>query len=142
MHRRYSVRAMSLKNVELVRYLYESGLIDREPEELMKLATPEVEYVNPPYAVEPGVRRGPGPVALAMRKFSELWEESRHELRELYDCGEVVVAEVSWYIRSRGSETELVNQEAHTWTLHEGKIARFEWGQDLGHALEAAGFQD
>lgn len=132
-------RAMSDENVELVRHVYESGLIDRDPEELLKLATSDVEYVNPPYAVEPGVRRGPVAVAQAMRRFVEPWEESRHELRELYDCGDIVVAAVSWHIRSRGSEREFVNEEAHTWTLHEGRIARFEWGQDLGKALEVAG---
>jgi ketosteroid isomerase-like protein len=133
---------MSRQNVELVRYVYESGLMDRDPEELLKLATPEIEYVNPPYAVEPGVRRGLGPVTQAMRRFAEGWEESRHELRELYDCGDIVVAAVSWHIRPRGSEKELVNEEAHTWTLHEDRIARFEWGQDLGKALEAAGFPE
>ena len=130
---------MSEENVEIVRRIYESGLIDRGPEELLKLATPDVEYVNPPYAVEPGVRRGLVAVAQAMRRFAEPWEESRHELRELYDCGDVVVAAVRWHIRGRGSERELVNEEAHTWTLHEGRIACFEWGQDLSKALEAAG---
>jgi len=49
------------------------------------------------------------------------------------------VAAVSWHTRSRGAERELVNEEAHTWTLHEGRIARFEWGQDLGKALAVAG---
>ncbi|MGE5746115.1 MAG: nuclear transport factor 2 family protein [Solirubrobacterales bacterium] len=130
---------MSVENVEIVRHIYESGRIDRDPEELLKLATSDVEYVNPPYAVEPGVRRGPVAVAQAMRRFAEPWEESRHELRELYDCGDVVVAAVDWHIRGRGSERELVNEEAHTWTLDEGRIARFEWGQDLSKALEAAG---
>ena len=130
---------MSQENVEIVRHLYESGLFDGDPEELMKLATPDVEYVNPPYAVEPGVRRGLAAVARAMRAFAEVWEESRHELRELYDFGDVVVAAVSWYVRGRGSERELVNKEAHTWTLREGRIARFEWGQDLEKALEVAG---
>ena len=115
-------RAMSQENVEIVRHLYESGLFDGDPEELMKLATPDVEYVNPPYAVEPGVRRGLAAVARAMRAF-----------------GDVVVAAVSWYVRGRGSERELVNKEAHTWTLREGRIARFEWGQDLEKALEVAG---
>jgi ketosteroid isomerase-like protein len=129
---------MSQENIEIVRHIYESGLIDRDPEELLKLATRDIEYVNPPYAVEPGVRRGLVAVAKAMRGFAEPWEESRHELRELYDCGDVVVAAVSWHIRGRGSERELVNEEAHTWTLHEGRIARFEWGQDLGKALEVA----
>jgi ketosteroid isomerase-like protein len=133
---------VSRENIEMVRHIYESGLIDRDPEELLKLATPDVEYVNPPYAVEPGVRRGLGAVAQAMRRFAEVWEESHHELRELYDRGEVVVAAVSWYTRSRGSDRDLVNEEAHTWTLHEGRIVRFEWGQDLGKALEAAGVPD
>jgi ketosteroid isomerase-like protein len=136
------VGAVSQQNVEIVRHLYESGLFDRDPRELLRLATPDVEHVNPPYAVEPGVRRGLGAVAQAMRRFAEVWQESRHELRELYDCGDVVVAAVTWHIRSRGSESELVNEEAHTWILRDGRIASFEWGQDLGKALEAAGCPD
>ena len=133
---------MSQENVETIRHVYESGLIDRDPEELLELATPDIEYVNPPYAVEPGVRRGLVAVAKAMRAFAEPWEESRHALRELYDGGDIVVAAVNWHIRGRGSDRELVNKEAHTWTLDEGRIARFEWGQDLGKALEAAGLSE
>jgi hypothetical protein len=52
---------MSQENVEMVRYVYESGLIDRDPEKLLKLATPDIEYVNPPYAVEPGCAVGSSP---------------------------------------------------------------------------------
>ena len=133
---------MSRENVELVRHLYVDGLIDRDPEELLELATPDIEYVNPPYAVEPGVRRGLAAVARAMRAFAEVWEESRHELQELFDCGDIVVAAVSWHTRGRGSERELVNAEAHSWTLREGRIVRFEWGQDLAKALEAAGMPE
>jgi ketosteroid isomerase-like protein len=130
---------MSTENVKIVRHLYESGMMDRDPEELLELATPDVEYINPSYAVEPGVRRGPDAVAEAMRRFAEPWERSRHELRELYDGGDVVVAAVSWYVRGRGSSRDVVNEEAHTWTLREGRIAAFEWGQDLDKALAAAG---
>jgi ketosteroid isomerase-like protein len=133
---------MSHENVEIVRHLYESGMFDRDPEELLELATPDVEYVNPPYAVEPGVRRGLVEVAQAMRRFAEVWDTSRHELRELYDCGDAVVADVHWHIRGRGSEREFVNREAHTWTLREGRIVRFEWGQNLETALEAEGFEE
>ena len=129
---------MSQANVEIVRHLYESGMFDRDPDELLQLATPDIEYVNPPYAVEPGVRRGPAAVGKAMRKFAEPWDTARHELLELYDCGDVVVADVNWYVRGRGGEKELVNREAHSWTLRDGKIARFEWGQDLATALNAA----
>jgi ketosteroid isomerase-like protein len=131
---------MSQENVQMVRRIYDEGLIDRDPEEwLPDLATPDIEYVNPPYAVEPGVRRGLAAVARAMRGFAEVWEESRHELRELFDCGDTVVAAVSWHIRGRDSEKEIVNEEAHSWTLRDDRIERFEWGQDLVLALEAAG---
>src|SRR5690349_24579004 len=133
--------AMPQENVEIVRNLYESGMFDRDPEELLELATPDIEYVNPPYAVEPGVRHGRAAVAQAMRRFAEPWDHSHHELRELYDCGQRVVAAVSWHVRGRGSEREIVNEEAHTWTFRDGSLARFEWGQDLARALEAAGFE-
>lgn len=133
---------MSKENVEIVRHLYESGLFDRDPDELLQLATADIEYVNPPYAVEPGVRRGLDAVAQAMRRFAQGWESSRHEIQELYDCGHAVVAAVDWHIRGPGSDREFINKEAHTWTLLDGRITRFEWGQDLGTALEAAGFSD
>jgi ketosteroid isomerase-like protein len=133
---------MSEENVAIVRRIYDEGLIDRDPEWLLELATPDIEYVNPPYAVEPGVRRGPVEVASAMRGFAEVWESSRHELHELFDCGAIVVASVTWYTRSRGSESELMQEEAHSWSLREGKIQRFEWGTDVVKALEAAGSRE
>jgi hypothetical protein len=37
------VGAVSQQNVEMVRHVYESGLIDRDPEELLRLATPDIE---------------------------------------------------------------------------------------------------
>ena len=131
---------MSETNLELVRRLYETGLIDQDPAGwLPELASPDIEYVNPPDAVEPGTRRGTDNVVAAMRGFSEVWRESRHELHELFDREDVVVAAVSWYTLSTGSESELVQEEAHTWTLRDGRIARFEWGRDLSGALRAAG---
>ena len=39
---------MSQENVEIVRRIYDEGLIDRDPEWLLELATPDIEYVNPP----------------------------------------------------------------------------------------------
>jgi hypothetical protein len=46
---------MSEENVTLVRRIYEAW--DRE-ESVRDFISPDVEYVNPSYAVEPGVRRG------------------------------------------------------------------------------------
>jgi hypothetical protein len=65
---------MSEENVEIVRRIYEEGLIYRDPEGLVaELGTPDIEYVNPPYAVEPGTRRGPAEVAKALRRAHELF---------------------------------------------------------------------
>jgi hypothetical protein len=72
-----------------------------------------------------------------MGGFSEFFDSSRHELHELFDGGDSVVAAVTFCTRGRGSDREIVHDEAHTWTLRDGRIARFEWGRDLGAALEA-----
>ena len=131
---------MSQENLELVRRIYEEGLFDRDPERVVhQFATPDIEYVNPPEAVEPGIRRGRAEVVAALRNSSELFDSSRHELHELFDRGDAVVAAVSFWTRSRRSGIELVQEEAHTWTLRDGRIVRLEWGRDLGAAVEAAG---
>jgi len=133
---------MSQENVEVVRRIYEEGLIDRDPEQILELATPDIEYVNPPEAIDSGTRRGHMEVAQALRSPSELFDSYRHDLHELYDCGETVVAAVSFRTRSRGSESEVIQEEAHSWTLRDGRITRFEWNRDLAKALEAAGLSE
>jgi len=132
---------MSQENVEIVRRIYEEGMLDRDPNQILELATPDIEYVNPPEAVDPGTRRGPAEVAQALRNTSAFFDSSRHELHQLFDGGDTVVAATTFCTRSRGSQSEVVQDEAHTWTLRDGRIARFEWGRHLGTALEAAGLR-
>jgi ketosteroid isomerase-like protein len=130
---------MARQNVELVRRIYEDGLFDRDPERVVhEFAAPDIEYVNPPEAVEPGIRRGRAEVVDAMQKSSQAFASSRHELHELFDCGDAVVAEVSFCAQTHRGGAQLVQQEAHTWTWRDGRLVRFEWGRDLKAALEAA----
>jgi ketosteroid isomerase-like protein len=68
-----------------------------------------------------------------------VFDSWRHELHELFDCGESVIASVSFHARSRSSGVEVVQEEAHTWTVRDGGIVRLEWGRNLRTALEAAG---
>ena len=79
-------------NVEVVRRIYEDGLFDLDHERLLALTAPEVEYVNPPEAIDPGIRRGKAEVAQGLRNISGHFDEPHHELRELYDAGDAVVA--------------------------------------------------
>jgi ketosteroid isomerase-like protein len=134
---------MSDENVEIVRRIYAERLIDQDPEGLVdELAAPEIENVNPPDAVEPGIRRGPTEVVRALRRAHELFASPRYVLRELLDGGETVVAVLSFYAHGRGSENEAVQEEVHTWSLSDGRITRFEWGRDRAKALEAAGLSE
>ncbi|MBA2522800.1 MAG: nuclear transport factor 2 family protein [Solirubrobacterales bacterium] len=130
---------MAQENVETVRRAYEDGWFDKEPQQLLARMHADAEYVNPVEAVESGSRRGVAEVAEAFRGMQEAFDESRHELRRLYGTGDVVVADVVFVARGGVSKIDLVQDEAHTWTFREGKIARFEWGRNLAAALEAAG---
>ena len=133
---------MSQENVEIVRRIYQDGLFDHKPDRVLALAAPDVEYVNPPEAVDSGIRRGTAEVARAFQNLSKSFVSSRHELHKLFDGGDSVVAWVSFCARSGGSEREIVQKEAHTWTLRGGRVVRFEWGRDLKAALEAAGLSE
>ncbi len=125
-------------NLELGRGIYEQGfLLDHD--QFLALTSPDVEYVNPVDAVDAGVRRGHDEVWQAIQSGLEVFESSWHELHELFEVGNAVVASVSFHARSRGSDVEITQEEAHTWTLRDGLIVRFEWGRDLQAARDAAG---
>jgi ketosteroid isomerase-like protein len=132
---------MSQENVEIVRRFYESGVLDSDSTSpvnaLLDGVDPDVEFVNPPDAIEPGVRRGRGAFRAALESNSQAFDWWSHELRELYDAGDSVVANVVSHARGRGGAVEVAQEEAHTWTFLEGRLVRFEWGRDLARALEA-----
>jgi ketosteroid isomerase-like protein len=130
---------MSQENIEVVRRIYDQGLLDGGNDRLLALAAPDIEYVNPPEAIDPGVRRGIAEVKVALRNISEPFDAAWNELHELFDAGDRVIASVSFHTRSRGSDVDVVQREAHTWTIRGGRIIRLEWGRDLQAALEAAG---
>jgi ketosteroid isomerase-like protein len=129
---------MSRENVELVRRIYYEGLFDGDPARLLGLMGPDVEYVNPPEAVDPGVRRGREEVAKALAALRD-FEWTSNDLHELFDADDTVVARVTFQARGRASDQPLAQEEAHTWTIRDGRIVRLEWGRDLSAALEAAG---
>ncbi len=129
---------MSRENVALVQRIYDEGLLDGDPDRLLDLMAPDVEYVNPQEAVDPGIRRGREEVAKALTALGD-FDSMSNDLHELFDAGDSVVAQVTFRARSGRSEHQLAQNEAHTWTIRDGRIVRFEWGRDLTAALDAAG---
>ncbi len=134
---------MAQTHAELVRRMYEDGVFDDDLEQLIPLLAPDVEFVNPAYAVEGGVRRGVADVRQAYENITESFESTHHEVREVFGTGDVVVASIEFRASSHrgGSEMEIRQEEAHTWTFRDGMVIRFEWGRDLPAALQAAGLE-
>jgi uncharacterized protein len=129
---------MSLENVEVVRHIYAvwgeegspipSGLLD-----------PEIEWVNPPEAVEPGTRRGIDAFAAAAESVSETFDGVGVEIDELLDAGNRVVVVATLHGRGRGSGADVERRQGYIWTIRDGKAIRFEWFTSADDALTAAG---
>jgi uncharacterized protein len=131
---------MSEENVEVVRRILEqweegspisSGLLD-----------PEVEWVNPPDAVEPGTRRGIDAFGKAAQAVTDTIDGVRLEVDEILDAGERVALLATLYGRGRGSGVEVEFRLSHVWTIRDGKVVRFEWFNSATEALEAAGLSE
>jgi ketosteroid isomerase-like protein len=133
---------MSRENVETVRRLYEAGAVDRPEAGLRDVLDPAAVWVNPAEAVEPGTRRGADAIVAAIENLHASFESTEHELRELFDAGDAVVASITFHARGRDSGAELTQDEAHTWTFRDGKVISFEWGRDLPAAKAAVGLPE
>jgi ketosteroid isomerase-like protein len=123
--------------VEIVRSFY--GAWAREafpgPQELMD---PEIEYVNPAGAVEPGVRRGIEAFSEAVKKVFEGWESWQMEPERITPLGDQVAVVVRYRARGRSSGVEVEGRESALFTLRDGKVVRYEWFHEPDDAYAAA----
>jgi ketosteroid isomerase-like protein len=124
---------MSERNVEIVRSIYAAWL---QAESAGSMIDPEIEYVNPPDAVETGTRRG----RKAFAGIRDAYDDVRVEPEELIDAGDdevVVIARVTG--KGHGSGVEIDRRQGYVWTIRDGKAIRFRWFNDPEQAFEAAG---
>jgi ketosteroid isomerase-like protein len=124
---------MSQENVELVRRIYDAW--DREESARDFIAT-DVEYVNPSYAVEPGVRHG----RASFRVVRETYEDFRITVERFVDAGGEDVVVLGRYTGSgSGSGVRVEGEQGYVWTVRDGLAVRFQWFGSHREALEAAG---
>lgn len=124
---------MSKQKVELVRRIYDAW--DRE-ESAGEFISADVEYVNPSYAVEPGVRRGRGSFAVVRGTY----EDFELDVDRFIDAGGDEVVVLARYTGTgRGSGVPVAGEHGYVWTVRAGKAVRFQWFQSHREALEAAG---
>ena len=124
--------------MEIVRAIHEAFACGESPATL-GLLHPDIEYVNPSDAVEPGIRRGIAAYEDAMRSINESFDDVRIELREIKDIGDRVVVLAAYTARGRRSGAQRQNEDGYVWTIRDGKAIRFEWLNDPAKALAAVG---
>jgi ketosteroid isomerase-like protein len=125
---------VSQENVELIRRIYtlfDAGKSARE------LIDDDLEYVNPPYAVESGTKRG----RKMLGAIREVYPDYRFEAQEYRDAGEeVAVLGVAHGTAASGVHVEW--RQGHLWSVRDGRAVRFSWFSDPSEALQAAGLEE
>ena len=132
---------MSHDNVAVVQSFYAAwarGELPGPPE----LMDPEIEYVNPAGAVEPGVRRGLAAFGRAVDKVFEGWSAWEMEPERFHPAGDRVAVVVRYRARARSSGLEVEGRESALWTVRDGRVVRYEWFHGPADALEAVGERD
>lgn len=130
-----SLRAVPHGDAEaLVRRFYDVlGSGDRVADvaaQIEPLLHPDAEYVNPPDALEPGVRRGHDGWAAALASVTQgLGTAATFDLGELVARGDRVFVAVS--LRTGGTASGVDDVAGPTiggvWTVSDGLLRRFEW---------------
>ncbi len=126
---------MSQENVDLIRRIYSAW--DRQ-ESAREFIDDAVEYINPPYAVERGVRHGRKSFA-AVR---DTYEEFEVRIDEFIDAGDEVVVLARFEALGRSSGVKIKSEHGYVWKVRDGKAVRFKWFQRHAEALEAVGLSE
>lgn len=129
---------MSQDNIEVVRHIY--GVWESEGSPVGSgLLDPDIEWVNPPDAVERGTRHGLEAFGSAADSVSDTFEGVGVDIDEMLDAGDRVVVLATLHGRGRGSGADLERRQGYIWTIRDGKATRFEWFTSPDEALRAAG---
>jgi ketosteroid isomerase-like protein len=132
---------MSQENVELVKRLYDAWRRDGFGV-VPALMDPDIEYVNPPYAVESGTRRGYEGFAIAAQAIRTVYPTRRFEPLEFYDARNRVAVRVRVVARGVGSSVEVDTERGYVFEVRDGKVVRFAWFNDPLEALKAVGLEE
>lgn len=129
---------MSQENIEIARRLYEAWSRGElpGPEELLD---PEIEYVNPPGAIEPGVRCGLEAFGAAVQRTLEGWSSWKMEPERFLDAAEQVAVIVRYRAIGHTSGIEVQGRESALLTIRAGRVVRYEWFHEAEDALAALG---
>lgn len=119
--------------MEVVRSIYQ---LWSKSESARHLIDPQLEYVNPSYAVESGTRHS----RRTLNKIREVYPDFHVEPESFVDAGdEVVVIGVARGTSASGVEAQW--RQGYVWTVRDGQAIRFRWFNDPNEALKAVGLE-
>jgi ketosteroid isomerase-like protein len=132
---------MSQENLEIVRCIYDRWA-EGDFQAGRELLDPGITTVWAQDFPTAGIYHGPEGHAAAMREWLSAWTDLTLEAERFVDAGESVV--VPFVVRARGRESgaEVERRWAHAWTLHDGRVVRFEVHLETREALEAVGLKE
>lgn len=129
-----------MTNEELLRrvlgQLFSARRIDAE------LLAEDVEWINPPDAVEPGTHRGPAAFNGAIASVFATWDDVQFDIDRVTDGRDAVVALGTLRGHLHDSGMEVTAPHGQLWTFRDGRAVRMIWFNDLEAALQAAGLED
>jgi ketosteroid isomerase-like protein len=126
-------------NLDTVREVYRAWNGPGGMADSLHLFHEEVEYVNPDNAIDAGTRHGHDGIRQVVRSLDGAFAEHTHELHELIEAGDKVLAHTTFKACGRDSGAWVEVPEQHVWMLRDGKIVRLAWFHDEGAARRAAG---
>ena len=106
-------------------------------------AHPDVVFVNPPYAIEPGIRHGVEGLRTGLWGMLEAFDDLRYEVERVIDLGDRAIALGRGTGRGRGSRYRFDPLPyAFLATLRDGQMIRYGWFAEHAEALAAAGVDE
>jgi ketosteroid isomerase-like protein len=111
---------------------------DENPLKLGLIAE-DVEYANPPDALEPGTRRGHEGWRAALRGLNESFEVRGIDVHRVLEAGDRAALLVTLRIRGRTSGADAQQEQGFVFTVREGQVTRFEWWNSHREALASLG---
>jgi ketosteroid isomerase-like protein len=131
---------MALDRAELVRTTVAS--FDRgDPGPILEVLAPDVEWRNPPQAIEPGIRHGREEFEAVLRGLLESFDLET-EIQELVELDGAVVTRIHVNGRARASGAPLNQRFFHVMRFEDDQLTAFEWYIDSPGALAAAGLSE
>jgi ketosteroid isomerase-like protein len=94
------------------------------------LLDPDVEWVNPPDAIERGTRSGRGGWGGAEENWRQGFSSIRFEVERVEAAGDRVATAVRCFSVARGSGLEVEQVLGFLFTVRDGRVVRFEWSND------------